>query len=101
MNKSDLEQDTIDLINLSSGLTVDEEGVVHDTPFDRNSMKLGQNNDYTRLQVKLFFLETIVFIVLLFSIFSAGSSLFKDSPEHYIQKPNGLVEKIDVMKNNN
>lgn len=97
-NKADNKNKEVILSIISIGNAIDEKGLLYHTPSDRYLESQGSNPYLIRAKTKMFITEILTYILLSFSLITLLASLTKGKPLHYIQPPNGIVEKIEVKK---
>lgn len=88
----------ITLETLSSGKTVDDNGLSLHTPRDRYLKTQNIDINQVKVKFKMLLVEVLSALLVSFAVISSISSFFKDRPEHYVQPPNGIVEKIEVKR---
>lgn len=90
---------TIELLEKTSlGNIKDDLGLSHHTPKERYLESQGKNPNLKKTKYKMLIIEVLAFLLVSFASISTFSSFFKDSPGHYVQPPNGIVEKIEVQR---
>jgi hypothetical protein len=97
-NKGNIKEKKVFMSSISLGTTADDNGLSVHTPADRYAQSIGENPNLRRVNAKLLVIEILAYLLISFSVISTVSSLFKDKPEHYIQPPDGIVERVGVRR---
>lgn len=91
MNKKN---DEYDFISESNGKNIDNIGFFEQSKKDRYLDSIGESPSKNRLNIKLYTLYIMTSLLILMSIGQCVGVFSKGNPSNYIQKQNGLIEKI-------
>lgn len=83
---------------ISLGEIEDDNGIAHHTPKERYLETQNINSNLIKVKSKMLVIEILSYLLISFAVVSSVSSLFKEAPGHYVQPPNGIVEKIEVRR---
>lgn len=83
---------------ISLGEIEDDNGVAHHTPKERYLETQNINSNLIKVKSKMLVIEILSYLLISFAVVSSVSSFFKESPGHYVQPPNGIVENIEVRR---
>lgn len=83
---------------ISLGEIKDDNGVAHHTPKERYLETQNINSNLIKVKSKMLVIEILSYLLISFAVVSSVSSFFKESPGHYVQPPNGIVESIEVRR---
>jgi hypothetical protein len=96
-NKNKIERE-IRMEMISLGDAEDDNGVAHHTPKERYLETQNINSNLIKVKTKMLVIEVLSYLLISFAVVSSVSSFFKESPGHYVQPPNGIVESIEVRR---
>lgn len=83
---------------ISLGEIEDDNGVAHHTPKERYLETQNINSNLIKVKSKMLVIEILSYLLISFAVVSSVSSFFKETPGHYVQPPNGIVENIEVRR---
>jgi len=83
---------------ISLGEIKDDNGVAHHTPKERYLETQNINSNLIKVKSKILVIEILSYLLISFAVVSSVSSFFKETPGHYVQPPNGIVENIEVRR---
>ena len=92
------QKNKIRMETISLGEIVDDNGVAHHTPKERYLETQNINSNLIKVKSKVLVIEILSYLLISFAVVSSVSSFFKESPGHYVQPPNGIVENIEVRR---
>jgi hypothetical protein len=97
-NEKQKQEQEIRMETISLGEIEDDNGVAHHTPKERYLETQNINSNLIRVKTKILVIEVLAYLLISFSVVSSVSTFFKESPGHYVQPPNGIVENIEVRR---
>lgn len=83
---------------ISLGEVEDDNGIAHHTPKERYLETQNINSNLIKVKSKMLVIEILSYLLISFAVVSSVSSFFKETPGHYVQPPNGIVENIEVRR---
>ena len=92
--KKNNDNDNYNLSAESDGNIIDNKGFFEQSKQDRYLDSLGESPSKHRLNLKLYILYIMTFFLIIISLGQVVGAFSKGSPSNYIQKQNGLIEKI-------
>lgn len=92
------QKNKIRMETISLGEIVDDNGVAHHTPKERYLETQNINSNLIKVKSKMLVIEILSYLLISFAVVSSVSSFFKETPGHYVQPPNGIVENIEVRR---
>lgn len=92
------QKNKIRMETISLGEIEDDNGVAHHTPKERYLETQNINSNLIKVKSKMLVIEILSYLLISFAVVSSVSSFFKETPGHYVQPPNGIVENIEVRR---
>lgn len=98
MKNKNKQNNEIRMETISLGEVEDDNGVAHHTPKERYLETQNINSNLIKVKSKMLVIEILSYLLISFAVVSSVSSFFKETPGHYVQPPNGIVENIEVRR---